>query len=79
MGKLIAEIPSSPYDNHLQLVRSPLKEEMREKKEDQMDPKAAMPLKFCSTGDLVVRFRFTGTDLSNDLAENFALMFWIGR
>ena len=74
MGKLIAEIPSSPYDKPPAISEKSFEEEEmeEEKKEDRVGSKALARFRtFCSTGDLVIRFRFTGTDLSNDVAEKF--------
>ena len=84
MGKLIAEIPSSPYDKPPAISEKSFEEEEmeEEKKEDRVGSKAlARFRKFCSTGDLVVRFRFTGTDLSNDLVEKlrFDILELVGK
>ena len=77
MGELVAEVPSSPFDEPPEKPSCKSqdweeKEEEEEEKEENIVSKALVRFrKFCSTGDVVVRFRFTGKDLSNDTTQCF--------
>ena len=72
MGKLVAEVPSSPFDEPPEKPSSKSLDWEEEEKEENIVSKALVRFrKFCSTGDVVVRFRFTGKDLSNDTTQCF--------
>ena len=67
-GQLVADVPSSPFD----VPESRPPGSTKDKKKVTIASKTLSRFrKFCSTGDWVVRFRFTGIDLSSSKDDMF--------